>query len=270
MNAVIALAAKEFEERLRNGWILATAGAFAVFALVIALAGFGAAGHVGTSDTPATVASLTSLVLYLIPLLGLLLGYDAIAGERERGTLGLLATYPVGTPALLAGKLLGLAAVLAVTLLVGLAPTAALAVWAGGAWTAWPLFAGFAWWLGVVFIALALLFSALAAERGTVLGLALAVWLVLVLLFDLALIGLLVATGGELPTGLVEGLFYLNPAGLFRLLVYGLLLGKAAAAELGLAGTSLPLLASYGAALALWAAAPLVLCGWRLRRTGGQ
>ena len=45
---------------------------------------------------PATVASLTSLATFLMPLIALLLAYDAIVGEEEGGTLLLLLTYPLG------------------------------------------------------------------------------------------------------------------------------------------------------------------------------
>ncbi len=41
-----------------------------------------------------TVASLTSLTVYLVPLLALLMSFDAVAGEVERGTLPLLPHLP--------------------------------------------------------------------------------------------------------------------------------------------------------------------------------
>ena len=90
----------------------------------------------------------------------------------------------------------------------------------------WPLFLGLSVWLGVIFVALALLISSLASERGSALGLGLALWLVLVLLFDLGVIGLLIATEGALPQTVLQGLFILNPASLFRVVILGLLLGE--------------------------------------------
>ena len=42
-----------------------------------------------------TVVSLASLTVFLVPLIALLLAYDAIVGEAERGTLLLLLAYPV-------------------------------------------------------------------------------------------------------------------------------------------------------------------------------
>ncbi|MDE2615235.1 MAG: ABC transporter permease subunit, partial [Burkholderiales bacterium] len=114
-----AIAAKEFRERLRNRWIVAVAAVFAAFALLIAYFGAAQQGAVGFRGIEVTIASLTSLVIYLIPLIVLLLGYDAIAGERERGSLDLLLALPITRFELLLGKYLGLAAAFAASTLAG-------------------------------------------------------------------------------------------------------------------------------------------------------
>jgi len=263
MQALYALAAKEFEDHWRNGWIIALALAFATFSAVISLAGFGLSGQVGVADTQTAIISLTSLVIYLIPLMGLLLGIDGIVGERARGTLDLLRSYPVTTGQLMLGKLLGLEAVLVTTLLVGLLPPAVLTVLQGGAWLPWPVFLLLASVLGLVFLALALLVSAGAREQGTALGIAVALWLLLVILFD---IGLLVATQGNLPQAVVQGLFYLNPTSLYRFVSFTLLLDAGALQEMGLGGAAMPLW-SVSLALALWGLVPLGLAAWWLRRS---
>ncbi len=265
MTATFTMAGKEFEDRVRNGWILAISLAFAVFALVIGVSGFGIAGSVGATDSEATIISLTSLVLYLMPLLGLLLGYDGIAGEHEQGTLDLLRAYPVQATDLVLGKWLGLGTVLSVVLILGLAVPAGLAVASGHPLVPWLVFAGLSIWLGAIFIALALWLSTLATQRGTVLGLALCLWLLVVILFDVGVIGLLVATGGNLPPGLVNGLFYLNPASLFRFLNLVFLVDHDTLAGMGFAVHTLPTW-SLLAALTIWGAIPLALGIHALRR----
>ncbi len=80
---------------------------FATLALGIAWFGAAASGQVGYASTPATIASLASLGIFLIPLIALLLAYDAIVGEEEGGTLLLLMTYPLSKSQLLLGKFLG-------------------------------------------------------------------------------------------------------------------------------------------------------------------
>lgn len=58
------------------------------------------------------MTSVVTLGVFLIPLIAVLISYDAFVGEQEHGTLILLLTYPLSRPALLTGKLLGQSAAL--------------------------------------------------------------------------------------------------------------------------------------------------------------
>lgn len=265
MGTVLTIAGKELADHVRNGWVLAIAAAFAVFAVVIGFAGFGFTGALGAGGQDATLASLTSLVIYLIPLLGLLLGYDGIAGEHERGTLDLLLSYPLHPVQLLLGKWLGLVAVLTAALGLGLAVPTALALWGGHSLAAWMAFAGLSAWLGAIFVGLALLLSTLSRERARLLGIALGLWLLVVILFDLGLMGLLVATEGNVPTAVVSGLFFANPTSLFRFLNLSVLLDAQTLAETGLAA-AVPALWALVAALLAWTLVPLGAAGLAVRR----
>jgi drug/metabolite transporter (DMT)-like permease len=109
LTQILTIAAKEFRDRMRNRWVLAVALVFTVFSLVIAYFGGAQQGAVGFRSIEFTIASLVSLVIYLIPLIALLLGFDAIVGERERGSLDLLLALPITRLELLLGKYLGLA-----------------------------------------------------------------------------------------------------------------------------------------------------------------
>ena len=90
MPVVWTIARKELADGLRNRWLLAISLLFALLSVGIAWFGAAAAGQVGFTSVPATVASLTSLATFLMPLIALLLAYDAIVGEEEGGTLLLL------------------------------------------------------------------------------------------------------------------------------------------------------------------------------------
>ena len=94
MNQVWNIARKELSDGLRNRWLLAISLLFAVLAVGIAWLGAAASGQLGFTSIPATIASLASLATFLMPLIALLLAYDAIVGEDEGGTLMLLLTYP--------------------------------------------------------------------------------------------------------------------------------------------------------------------------------
>ena len=64
-------------------------------ALVLALLGSTPTGTTKISALTVTVVSLSSLSIFFVPLIALLLSYDSIVAEHERGTLILLLAYPV-------------------------------------------------------------------------------------------------------------------------------------------------------------------------------
>ena len=127
MNAIWHIARKELADGLRNRWLLAISLLFALLAVGIAWFGAAAAGQVGFTSIPATIASLASLATFLMPLIALLLAYDAIVGEDEGGTLLLLLTYPLGRGQILLGKFIGHGMILALATLIGFG-CAALAI----------------------------------------------------------------------------------------------------------------------------------------------
>ena len=94
---ILIVAFKELRDRLRNRWVLAVSLVFTVFALVIAYFGGAQQGVVGLRSIEFTITSLVSLVIYLIPLIALILGFDAIVGERERGSLDLMLALPMAS-----------------------------------------------------------------------------------------------------------------------------------------------------------------------------
>ena len=189
---IFTIATKEFHDRMRNRWVLAVALVFTVFSLVIAYFGGAQQGTVGFRSIEFTIASLVSLVIYLIPLIALLLGFDAIVGERERGSLDLLLALPITRLELLLGKYLGLAAALTVSTVVGFGLVAVL-LFKHMSGAGLYHYAGFmlsSVLLGLAFLSLAVLLSVLARDRTRATGLAIATWFFFVLVFDLLVLGL--------------------------------------------------------------------------------
>ncbi len=264
-DVLITIAQKELLDHLRNGWIITVAIAFALFALLISFAGFGFTGSVGLADEQGTVFSLISLAIYLVPLLGLLLGYDGIAGEQERGTLDLLRCYPFKSILLVYGKWVGYICVLSITLTAGLAVPAVLSVIGGHQFVSWMLLLLCSIWVGVIFISLAVMLSALIMDRSRLIAINIVLWLLLAVLFDVGIIGLLVYTEGDLPESLLGMLFFLNPTSLFRLLTMALLLDDAMISQLGLID-QLPSIISLCIGLLLWTIIPIFIAGWGMGR----
>lgn len=273
MKAVWVIAGKEFRDGLRNRWALAITAVFLVFAVAITYLGASAAGTAGVASLATTIVSLATLAVFLIPLVALLLGYDAVVGEQERGTLLLLLAYPVTRFELLAGKLLGQGALLTLCSAVGFGASGllvqGLAEGAEGAavWAAFGRFIVTASLLGMTFLALAYLVSALAGEKARAAGLALVVWFVFVLLYDLALLGTLVVTGGAVPQGLFRGLLLGNPGDVFRLAnMAGFEPARAGTDLAGVAGGQEFAPGLLLAVLTAWVAVPFTLAAWRFRR----
>jgi Cu-processing system permease protein len=214
------IAGKEFRDRIRNRWVLAVALIFALFALAIAWFGSVQQGEVGFRGIDVTIASLVSLVIYLVPLIALILGYDAIIGEKERGSLDLLLAMPITRFEILLGKFLGLSAALGSATALGFgAGVLALAAQLTARDVHHYLgFAGSAILMGMAFLSISMLVSVLAADRIRASGTAIGLWFFFVLLFDLLLMGALVLSQGALGSGLFGVLLMLNPADVFRLL----------------------------------------------------
>lgn len=265
---IFTVAGKEFRDRIRNRWVLAVALVFAVFSLVIAYFGGAQQGAVGFRSIEFTIASLVSLVIYLIPLIALLLGFDAIVGERERGSLDLLLSLPITRLEVLLGKYLGLAAALTLSTLAGFSLVAVL-LYQHISWAGLYHYIGFmisSVLLGLAFLSMAVLMSVVARDRTRASGLAIAMWFFFVLVFDLLLLGILVGTGGSFGGDAFAWLLLLNPADVFRILnVFSL---DDVRTMYGLASIVPPSLGSplvMGGVMAAWIVLPLAVARWRFK-----
>ena len=259
------LAKQEIRVGLRNRWVLATTLLLAALALSLVLLGSAPTGTVKADPLAVVIVSLSSLTIFLVPLIALLLSFDAIVGEHERGTLMLLLAYPVARWQVVVGKVLGQVVILAIATLIGYG-VAAAALWltSAAALQAWGGFAAMVLtsvMLGAAFVAMGTLASTLVRERATAAGLAVAVWLFFVLLYDTALLGVLVAdAGNHLGTRALDVALLLNPADVYRL--FNMSASAGAAIYSGMAGpgaaTGLPA-GLLLAALTAWVLAPLGL-----------
>ena len=223
MKQVFIIMGKEWRDGMRNRWVLATTALLAALALTLAFLGSAPTGAVKTGALAVTIVSLSSLTIFLIPLIALLLSYDAICGEIDRGTMALLLSYPVARWQVLLGKFFGHLAILAFATLIGYGFAGLAVQWAGaddpGAWSAFAFMIGTSALLGGVFVAIGYFISTLVRDRGTAGGVALGVWLFFVLLYDMALLGGLVADQGRNVTpAVLNALLLLNPADVYRLL----------------------------------------------------
>lgn len=223
MTAMLTIAAGEVRSALRNRWVLSATLVLGALALSLALLGSAPTGTVGVAPLDVIVVSLTSLTIFLVPLIALLLSHDAVVGEGERGTLLLLLSYPVARWQVIAGKFVGHVLVVAIAVTLGYGSAGLAIGWVSGGADAESV-AGFAAMvsssilLGAAFLALGYLVSVWVRQRATAVGIAVAIWLLLVLVYDAAVLGMLVADKSRsIPAELVQALLLLNPADAFRL-----------------------------------------------------
>lgn len=225
---------------------------------------------------PATAIGMMTLATSLVPILGLMVSYATIAGERENGSLPLLLSLPVTRLEVLLGKFLGLGAVLALSVLAGLGSAGvAIAVSAGaGGWEGYAALMVGTLLLALAFVSLGILFSTLASKRSSAIALAVFVWFFFTVVWGLLIFGLAAASGASFDIT--------NPSA-FNIPQWVLSVDVANPAE----ELSALTLASFGmhqvmgfpveyppwvsagsmlAALALWAFLPLAFAFLRLRR----
>lgn len=108
MSATSLIARKEAGELLLSlrglAWLLAVAVALSVFGLLLV-----SNTELSLLDNAQVVYNMVAIVTALGSLLALVVGLDAVAGERERGSLVPLLLTPASRDTILAGKLCGVA-----------------------------------------------------------------------------------------------------------------------------------------------------------------
>ena len=92
---VSIVAGKEFRDCLRSRWLVFGSALFAILGLAVFFGTAAIGGTLQYQPLPSVMNSLLSLTVFLLPLLALLLSYDAFVGEAESGTLLLMLTYPL-------------------------------------------------------------------------------------------------------------------------------------------------------------------------------
>jgi Cu-processing system permease protein len=254
-----ALIWHEFLERTRDRWVVVISVLFALLASGVGLYGRSAEADVSMLTGP----SLVTLASLLVPLVALVLSHDAIVGERERNTLGLLLSLPVGRFEVVAAKFIGRSLALGAAVFLGLG-AAMLVSEPGGARTLASLMIP-TLLLGLAFLGVGLLISAVTRRQATAASVVVVVWFGLVFFYDLGILGLLVITDGGLPQSAVSALVVGNPAGLYRVQMMHELAGLEAMQDLGVT-TGLPGTAVTWALWGGWLLCPTLISGALLSR----
>lgn len=256
MTRAIAITRTELLILARNRWLHVATGIMLLFALALSFAGSAPTGTLGVDRLTVAVASMTTLSVYLAPLLALMMSFDAVVGDADRGSLTLLLAYPAGRGEILLGKLLAHLAALVLAMGIGFGTAGLIAAAAGGAGPesliALVRLLATSVLLGAVFLVLGYAISSSVRSTAAAAGLSAGLWLVFVVLYDLGLLGAVVAGGDSaFTTHVFPWMMVANPADAFR--VWNIAASDSMALATGMTGAA--------NALPAWAA-PVSLLVW--------
>ena len=196
-----AVIEKDFRDSIRSFSLLSTTLLFVVFATWLAAIQWIPVMYQDSAVDASTLALLNSMrqpTVFMIPLIGLALAYDTVAGERESGTIRLLMGLPNSRAAVVFGKFVGRTGVIAVSVLVGYAVAGAVALVTYDSFdvVVFGLYTLLTILYGAVYIGLATGFSAAVESRqralvgaGGLYALFLLGWDVILLILQLAIYG---------------------------------------------------------------------------------
>lgn len=214
---ILLIARVELRDGLRNRWLWLHTAALAALAAVLARLALPGATIGGYGSFGRSASSLVALLQLIVPLLGLTLGAQAIAGRRDRGTLRFLMAHPISRTQAFFGIYLGLVAALlaVITTGFGVAGLVTGLRGSGADAVAFIRIAALAWLLAAGMLAVGLLVSTIVDRAGAAIGIAVFVWLVVVFLGDLGLMGSAAAT--RMSVSMLFMAAVANPIEAFRL-----------------------------------------------------
>lgn len=267
---VAVLIRKELRDAVHNRWFVSYTVGFTVMALGVSYLAQVGTGYSGFAGFGPTAASMINLVLLLVPLMALTLGASSLTLERDRGMLAYMLAQPVNRVEVILAKYLGLAVALLGALSAGFGAAAMLIARQADAQQVGMFLrlVGFSAMLALCMLAVGMMIATFMRRSGAAAGMALLVWLALLLLGDLGLMGSAVLFRMQTPQLFLIAI--INPAECFRLSVIGGfdatldVLGPAGLYASNTFGSQLPAL--LAAILGAWTLVPLTLAVFRFTR----
>jgi Cu-processing system permease protein len=270
---VRVIAGDELRRALESRWLFGFTTVLALLVLGLSFFGLAQSREVGFQGFARVTMSLMNLVLFIVPLTGLVLGVTSTSSDG--GTLSLLLAQPVSRGEVLLGKFLGLTAALTVAQAVGFgAGGLAVAFYAGADQAlGFLVLTGLSMALGWLTVSTSLLIAVRWPDRLKAMSAALLLWLLMVVAYDLVVLGATALLQGVPLQSVLFPALLLNPVDLARVLT---MLSIGSGALFG--PTSAVLMKSFGSAggialgllvLTLESVIPLVIAVHLFRRRDG-
>lgn len=204
--SVIAVTRKEFLDSIRSYTLIGLMVLFMAFAVFLTAIQWipDMMGSTGNVNTLALLNSMRQPSVYLVPLVGLMVGYKAIAGERTSGSIRLVLGLPNTRGEVFFGKVIGQTAVVSVAILVGYGAAALVALisYDSFALLEFGLYTLLTVLYALVCVSIAVGFSASTKSRKRALAGAVAVYSLILILWDVIVAILQTVTiGYTVPVG---------------------------------------------------------------------
>ena len=212
------IAAEEYRRALETRWLFAFTALFALLTLGLSYFGLAQSRELGFQGFARVTLSLMNLVLVIVPLTGLMLGVTSIAGGS--GSLSLLLAQPVSRGEVLAGKFLGLAAALGIAQALGFGGGGVVVALNGGMEQVpgYLVLTLLSLVLGWVTLAASICIAALWPDRLRAMSVALMLWLLMVIAYDLVVLGATALFSGVPLQSVLFPALIVNPVDLVRVL----------------------------------------------------
>jgi Cu-processing system permease protein len=262
---VTTIIRQELRVTLRSRWVLVYAAIFAVLALAVSYFGLAVIEFTGFQEFDRTAVSLLNLVLYIVPLATMLMAVQSF--RTEGGATDHLFAEPVTVTEIVLGKVFGLMGAHVLATVLGFSFTGVLVgakVGTRGI-SSYLILVSFTILVGMAFAAVASLLTIIAGRGARAYAVVLVAWFVIVLLFDLVIIGLSFALPENWANRTAFAGVFLNPVDAARV---GTMLAISGKEMFGPAGAQLVrLLGGVREAIALLVAA---LFFWIVLPTAGS
>jgi Cu-processing system permease protein len=189
--SIFTISKKELLDNVRNKWIIILTIIFASLTLVVSY--FGSIFTEGWQDLGTTIQGMMSLVQLLIPIIALMLGYAAIIGDIEKGSMSSLLSLPVTRFEILIGKFIGLGGLLSLTIIIGFGIAGIVIGFnvSNVDYLDYIIFIFATILIGLVFLVLAIFLSVFFNKRSTAMGGAIFLWFLFNIILPIIFIGIL-------------------------------------------------------------------------------
>ena len=198
VNPIFYIAKKEILDNIRNKWVIILTIIFAVLALLASYAT--SIFSSGWQDLSATINSMIILVQYIISIIGLVLGYSAIIGEIESGSMNSLVSLPTTRNEILFGKFFGLGTVLSISILIGFG-FAGIIIGLNVEnvnYLEYLFFIGASILMGLIFLSIGFFISTTFKKRTTAMGTAIFVWILFAIIWLFIIAAIAIATNPDI------------------------------------------------------------------------